>query len=114
VEGQEDHAPRHALRHPRPGGDRAAALTCTPSTSDSRSSNGSWEPLQAVYARACLPAVEAALTRGDRRKISFLPDVRVCTVEADVLRGLDPRGLTFFNINTPEDLARAESLLAEG
>jgi molybdopterin-guanine dinucleotide biosynthesis protein A len=71
-----------------------------------------YEPLQAVYNRArCLPAVEAALVSGERRMVSFYPQVRVLPIEEHVLSKLDPSGLSFFNLNTAEDLERAEQLL---
>ena len=73
--------------------------------------DGLIEPLQAVYARHCLPAVEKAIQQGEQRVVSFFPEVRVLNVEGETLERLDPQGLSFFNINTPEDLKRAEALL---
>jgi molybdopterin-guanine dinucleotide biosynthesis protein A len=74
---------------------------------------GEYEPLLAVYSKACLPAVEKALEAGKRRMISFYPEVRVRVVEESEISGIDPLGLSFFNINTPEDLAQAEERLRE-
>jgi len=71
-----------------------------------------YEPLQAVYNRArCLPAVEAALVASERRMVSFYPQVHVLPIEEPILGELDPSGLSFFNVNTVEDLERAEQLL---
>jgi molybdenum cofactor guanylyltransferase len=63
------------------------------------------EPLfGAVHARA-LPAVQAALARGERRCIAFHGDVRVASVRADELPGdLRARGVAR-NLNTPAELA---------
>jgi molybdopterin-guanine dinucleotide biosynthesis protein A len=72
-----------------------------------------YEPMQAVYARRCLPAIGKALEAGEKRVVSFFPDVRVRTVEDEVLNRLDPGGRSFFNVNTPEDFARAEAFLRE-
>ncbi len=74
---------------------------------------GEYEPLQAVYSKACLPTVEAALEAGKRRMISFYPEVRVRVVEELEISRIDPSGLSFFNINTPDDLAQAEERLRE-
>jgi molybdopterin-guanine dinucleotide biosynthesis protein A len=71
---------------------------------------GEVEPLRAVYNRACLAPVRQALRRGERRMISFLPEVRVCYLEEAEIGEFDPEQLTFFNINTPRDWARAEEL----
>lgn len=73
-----------------------------------------FEPFHAVYSRACIPAIQAALDAGKRRVISFFPDVRVLTVEDPDLTRLDPTGLSFFNVNTADDLAHAERILASG
>ncbi len=71
-----------------------------------------YEPLQAVYNRSrCLPAVEAALGSGERRMTSFYPQVHVLPIEEPILSELDPSGLSFFNVNTVEDLERADQLL---
>jgi molybdopterin-guanine dinucleotide biosynthesis protein A len=76
---------------------------------------GHFEPLHALYDKhSCLPAIETALAAGEKRLISFYPQVHVLSVEGAELSRLDPRGLSFFNINTPEALAQAERIFAEG
>lgn len=68
------------------------------------------EPLCAAYGPACGPAIRAALARHDVRAIAFHGDVRVARLpRAAVLQYGDPDVL-FFNVNTPDDLARAEVL----
>ncbi|MFQ6111228.1 MAG: molybdenum cofactor guanylyltransferase [Nitrospinota bacterium] len=71
------------------------------------------EPLCAVYSQACLKPIERLLNRGDLKIINFFPEVRVCEVARDDLMRFDPELDSFFNINTPEDLARANRLLSE-
>lgn len=68
------------------------------------------EPLCAVYGPACAAAIARRLESGDLKAISFHADVRVAIVPlAQVRRCGDPDEL-FFNVNTPDDLARAEAL----
>jgi molybdopterin-guanine dinucleotide biosynthesis protein A len=68
------------------------------------------EPLCAAYGPACGPAIRAAIARGDARAIGFHAEVRVARLpRAAVLQYGDPAVL-FFNVNTPDDLARAEQL----
>jgi len=74
---------------------------------------GEYEPLHAVYSKGCLPALEAALQHGERRMISFFPSLNLRTVEQEEIDRLDPEGLSFFNVNTPEDLRKAERILAQ-
>ena len=69
------------------------------------------EPLHAVYRReTCLPAVKDALAAGQRRMISWLPQVRVKGVDVEDIRRYDPTGLAFMNVNTPEEFQQAERL----
>jgi molybdopterin-guanine dinucleotide biosynthesis protein A len=68
------------------------------------------EPLCAAYGAACGPAIRAALARGDARAVGFHDAIRVARLaREDVLQYGDPDVL-FFNVNTPDDLARAEAL----
>jgi len=59
------------------------------------------EPLHAAYRRTCLPAVEAAICAGQRRVVSFFPQVRVRYVTPDDIAPLDPALRSFRNANTP-------------
>lgn len=67
------------------------------------------EPMCAWYAPTCLPAIAAALDRGDRRMVGFLDSVRVARLAAsDVARYGDPDRL-FLNVNDEGELARANT-----
>lgn len=71
---------------------------------------GEAEPFRAIYSKACLGPMRAALDAGKMRVISFFPDVRVRFVDEPEIEQFDPEHLTFFNVNTAEDLVRAEEL----
>lgn len=69
------------------------------------------EPFHAVYRReTCLEAVAAALEAGKWRLISWLPDVKFAPISHEEIQRYDPQQLAFLNVNTPEDLRRAEQL----
>lgn len=71
------------------------------------------EPLCAAYSRRCLTPIEHHL-RSHLMKIQLaLAGCRIETVPEAAIRDRDPGLVSFFNVNTPEDLARAEQLLAE-
>lgn len=70
------------------------------------------EPLHAVYARTCLPAVEAALRDGSKRIIDFYSHVNVRYLDPTEIALFDPEGLSFFNINTLQDWERAQAIEA--
>lgn len=71
------------------------------------------EPLHAFYHKRCLAAARSALAQGRRRVTGFYDLLRVCYVDENEIARYDPERLSFFNINTQEDLARARGLLAE-
>jgi len=66
-----------------------------------------YQPLCAIYHKNCLPFIEEQLVNGIFRIDRFFPKVRLCEVDVNELKTFDPKGYTFFNINTPEDYARA-------
>ena len=74
--------------------------------------NGYIEPLQAVYhTSSAFSATEKVVLKGERRMkamISLLHPVRY--LSTIVLKDVNPGLLTFFNVNTPVDLRRAEIL----
>ena len=68
------------------------------------------EPLCAVYGPACGPAIARRLDSGDLKAISFHPDVRVGILSLAQVRAFGDPAELFFNVNTPDDLERAEVL----
>jgi molybdopterin-guanine dinucleotide biosynthesis protein A len=72
------------------------------------------EPLCAIYSKRCLAAIEKLLVRQQYKIQSFFPSVRVMRIKEEPLRAADPELISFFNINSPEDLARAETWLETG
>lgn len=75
-------------------------------------SNG-LEPFHALYRRlACLPAVRAALDRGEKRAQAFFPDVNVSLFPQDRVLEVEPMGGCFINANTPEELRTLEQVVA--
>ena len=70
-----------------------------------------WEPLLAAYGRGCYPAARRLLRSGGSLLDLRDAGVRVQAVDEETLRGLDPDLESFINLNTPEDLARAQERL---
>lgn len=74
-------------------------------------SDEGYEPLHAVYRReTCLPAIESAIAADLWKVIAWFPQVRVHVLTSEELNSLDPDGLAFWNVNTPEEFARAEEI----
>ncbi|HYL29412.1 MAG TPA: NTP transferase domain-containing protein [Gemmatimonadales bacterium] len=68
------------------------------------------EPLCAAYGPACAAAIAASLEAGDLRAIGFHHAVRVGRLPLEAVRRLGDPARLFFNINTADDLARADAL----
>ena len=70
-----------------------------------------YEPLHAVYRReTCLPAIEAAIAADQWKVIAWFPEVKVRVLNPDEIKATDPLGLAFWNVNTPDEFAKAEEL----
>jgi molybdopterin-guanine dinucleotide biosynthesis protein A len=72
--------------------------------------NDEIETLHTLYSKRCLDAMKRRLDAGKLRITGVFEDVRVRYVDQATLRAIDPDGLSFFNVNTPEDLERARTL----
>jgi molybdopterin-guanine dinucleotide biosynthesis protein A len=78
------------------------------------SGEGMVEPFHAVYRReACLPAVAQAIDSDQWKLISWFPQVKVRKIASAEVARLDPQGLAFHNVNTPEELLQAEQRARE-
>ena len=75
----------------------------------------SWglEPFPGLYSVRLLSQLIEFLQR-DRRPRRFLEICRAQVISEEEARRLDPEGRSFFNLNTPEDVARAAAWLAAG
>ena len=72
------------------------------------------EPLHAVYRReTCLPAIESAIDADQWKVIAWFPKVKVRVFTSEELKQSDPSGLAFWNVNTPEEFAKAEQIALE-
>jgi molybdopterin-guanine dinucleotide biosynthesis protein A len=66
------------------------------------------EPLCAAYSQRCLKAAEEHILQNKFKIQMALSGKRIKKIPEDVLRQKDPELRSFFNVNSPEDLARAE------
>ena len=68
------------------------------------------EPLCAAYGPACLQAIAECLAAGDLRAIAFHDRIRVGILPLEQVRALADPTLLFFNVNTADDLTKADQL----
>ncbi|MDW7711625.1 MAG: molybdopterin-guanine dinucleotide biosynthesis protein B [Deferrisomatales bacterium] len=75
-------------------------------------SRGGFEPLCAVYSKACVAPMEERIRRGNLKVLDFISDVRTRIVNGEDLTALDPSGLTFRNVHSHADLDECRLHLA--
>ena len=66
-----------------------------------------YEPLHAVYTRACLEPIRRVLAAGGRNA-DILSEVRARVLVEPELRRFDPQLRSFINVNTPEEYGALE------
>lgn len=68
------------------------------------------QPLAAFYATTCLDAMRASLADGDNSLRGMLQKLDVRYVSEAELRDIDPQLRSFFDLDTPQDVAQASVL----
>lgn len=71
------------------------------------------EPLCAVYSKNCVAPIQKLLERDERQIRKLFTMVKVQYVKQDEIDSYDQEHLSFFNINSQDDLKRARELAAE-
>ena len=64
------------------------------------------EPLCSVYSKSCLVPIQELLEQNELRISKLFSMVKIKYVEEDELNRFDPAHLSFFNINSQDDLER--------
>jgi molybdopterin-guanine dinucleotide biosynthesis protein A len=77
-----------------------------------RSRDG-YQPLCANYAPACAGPLRRRIEQGALKVVDLLADVRVRELGPDEIATFDPDGLLLLNVNTEDDLVRADRAARE-
>jgi molybdopterin-guanine dinucleotide biosynthesis protein A len=72
--------------------------------------DGHAQPLAAFYARSALPILQSSLASGNKSLTGALKTLDVRYVTADELVQFDPQLRSFFDLDTPQDVAIAEGM----
>jgi molybdopterin-guanine dinucleotide biosynthesis protein A len=70
-----------------------------------------FEPLCAIYSRACAADIRARIARGALEASTLPQGLRVTELGPGILAQYDPDDLLFVNVNTPHDYERAKGLI---
>ena len=87
-----------------------------PSLGAGRSDQGGDETLEtmhAIYRTASLRSLERRIQAGDFKIAAALDDLVILRVREETIRRFDPHLHSFFNVNTPQDFAFAQSIVEE-
>ena len=76
--------------------------------------DGRLEPLHALWSTAVADVIAAALAAGERAPHRMLGRLSAVTIREEDWRRVDPRGDSFTNLNTPDDLRGARERAATG
>jgi molybdopterin-guanine dinucleotide biosynthesis protein A len=71
---------------------------------------GGLEPLQAVYGKSCLQAIEEMFAENDFQTNNLFARINTSFIKTAELDSFDPQHLSFFNINTKSDINRAREI----
>ena len=72
------------------------------------------EPLHSVYRRdVCLPIIKRTIDDGEWRLISWFSQINLRVLSSTEITSIVPTEKAFFNVNTPEDLKKAEKMAKE-
>lgn len=72
--------------------------------------NGKVESLFARYSKNALPVILSHLLQDDLKLQNILAELKVLKISSQEVERFDPQRLSFFNINTQEDLQQAKEL----
>jgi molybdopterin-guanine dinucleotide biosynthesis protein A len=67
--------------------------------------------LFAVYSKNCLPVISDHLQKNDLKIRKIFEKLKVQIIREEQIDDVDPQHLSFFNINTEEDLRKAQTLM---
>ena len=70
-----------------------------------------FQPLCAIYSKRCAPLIEGQLSKNDLKVDNLFSKVRIKTIPYEIFQQVDEDLISFFNVNSPEDLKYAEQLL---
>jgi molybdopterin-guanine dinucleotide biosynthesis protein A len=75
--------------------------------------DGLLEPLHAVYSRECSGPIKDLIDKDELEISQLFNLVKTRYVDKDEIARFDPQYLSFFNVNTPDDLKKAKDLMGQ-
>ena len=79
--------------------------------SDNKDAPITLQTLCAAYSKRCLPIIELMLQESELRVHALQERANILTVAPEIWKAYDSEGYSFFNVNTPEDFEKAQTIL---
>ena len=70
-----------------------------------------FQPLCAIYSKRCAPLIEGQLSKNDLKVDNLFSKIRIKTIPYEIFQQVDEDLISFFNVNSPDDLHYAKQLL---
>ena len=80
-------------------------------TNPSHNTQITLQTLCAAYSKRCLPIIESMLRDSELRVHALQERAHIKRVSPEIWKAFDPEGMSFFNINTPEDFEKADAYM---
>ena len=69
------------------------------------------QTLCAAYSKRCLPIIELMLQESELRVHALQERANILTITPEIWKTYDSEGHSFFNVNTPEDFEKAQTMV---
>ena len=79
--------------------------------SDNKDAPMTLQTLCAAYSKRCLPIIELMLQESELRVHALQERANILTLAPEIWKTHDSEGHSFFNVNTPEDFEKAQTIL---
>lgn len=73
--------------------------------------HGQAQPLASFFSTGCIPMMRASLALGNKSLLGVIRNLDVCYLDESQLQRADPQLRSFFDVDTPQDLIRAQENL---
>ena len=79
--------------------------------SDNEDAQITLQTLCTVYSKRCLPIIEQMLQESELRVHALQERANILTLAPEIWKTYDSEGHSFFNVNTPEDFEKSQTIL---
>ena len=94
--------------------DAVMPYTCKEIPTSDSNNQITLQTLCAAYSKRCLPVIEQMLQESELRVYALQERANILTLAPEIWKLYDSEGHSFFNVNTPEDFEKAQTMVKHG